>query len=105
MHNRNSLDTLAAALAHSIRIEAPKCAAPANPDLVAYVDEKLPTGADRIFMYNPDAIGEWVYRKHIAYLKEVTDRCDIELPMERRHSRSEIQGESGRLSDPCDCRG
>lgn len=81
MHNQNSLDTLAAALAYAIRVDAPACAASANPDLVAYVDEKLPAGADRIFMYNPDAIGEWVYRKHIAYLKEVTDRCELELPM------------------------
>ena len=39
MHNKNSLDTLAAALAHAIKIEPPKEAAPANPDLVRYIDE------------------------------------------------------------------
>ena len=82
MHNTNSLDTLAAALAHANKVEAPACSAEANSDLVKYVDEKLgKKGADRLFMYNPDAISEWVYRKYPEYTKEVRERCDIELPM------------------------
>ena len=82
MHNTNSLDTLAAALAYAAKVEAPACSAEANPDLVKYVDEKLgEKGADRLFMYNPDAISEWLYRKYPEYTKEVRERCDIELPM------------------------
>lgn len=82
MHNERSLDTLAAALAYAIKIEAPKYAANANPELVKYVDDTLgKDGADRIFMYNPDAVAEWIYRKHPYFTKEVTDRCDVELPM------------------------
>lgn len=82
MHNKNSLDTLAAALAHAIKIEPPKEAAPANPDLVRYIDETFgEAGADRVFMYNPDAVAEWIYRKYPNFTKEVSERCDIELPM------------------------
>ena len=82
MHNLNSLDTLAAALAYAMKIEAPKCAAPANEDLVRYVDKTFGDGGvDRIFMYNPDAVAEWIYRKHPSYLGAVTKRCDLELPM------------------------
>ena len=82
MHNQNSLDTLAAALAYAIGVEAPACAADPNPDLVKYIDETLGRGgADRIFMYNPDAVAEWIYRKYPDLVKEVTSRCDIELPM------------------------
>ena len=58
MHNQNSLDTLAAALAYAMGIDAPKCAAEPNPELVEYIDVTLGRGgADRVFMYNPDAIG------------------------------------------------
>ena len=82
MHNANSLDTLAGALAYAMKIEAPQQAADANPDLVAYVDQMLGTqGADRIFMYNPDAIGEWIYRKYPHFLKETIQRTDVEIPL------------------------
>ena len=53
MHNERSLDTLAAALAYAIKIEAPKCAAKANPELVnaqirgaiEYTDARIATDA------------------------------------------------------------
>lgn len=82
MHNPNSLDTLAAALAYAMRVQAPACAAAANRDLVKYIDDTLgECGADRLFMYNPDAVAEWIYRKHPALTKEVSSRCELELPM------------------------
>lgn len=82
MHNQNSLDTLAAALAYAMGIDAPKEAAEPNPALVEYIDATLGRGgADRVFMYNPDAIAEWIYRKYPRLTREVTRRCDLELPM------------------------
>ena len=75
MHNIHSLDTLAAALAYAMGIEAPKHSAPANQDLVGYIDATLGKGgADRILMYNPDAVAEWIYRKYPELLKEVRER-------------------------------
>ena len=83
MSERRSLDTLCAALAYAMKIDAPACAAEANSELCAYIDEKFgEKGADRIFMYNPDAIGEWVDRKYAQLLKEVTMRTDLELNFE-----------------------
>lgn len=83
MSERRSLDTLCAALAYAMKIDAPECAAEANAELVAYIDEKFgAAGADRIFMYNPDAIGEWVSKKYPALLKEVSARTDIEINFE-----------------------
>jgi len=82
MHNEHSLDRLAAALAYAIGVEAPACAAPAHPDLVKYVDEVFGgQKADRIFMYNPDAVAEWIYRKYPQLMGEVISHCEIELPM------------------------
>ena len=82
MKNQNSLDTLAGALAYAMGIEAPKCSAPANPDLVKYIDKAFgKEKADRIFMYNPDAIGEWIYRKYPHFCAAATECAEIELPL------------------------
>jgi predicted AlkP superfamily pyrophosphatase or phosphodiesterase len=66
-----------------MKVEAPECANEANPELVAYIDEKFgEKGADRIFMYNPDAIAEWVYRKYPQLLKEMTRYTEVKLSFE-----------------------
>lgn len=79
--NSTSLDTLCAGLAYAIGIDAPEHAAPACPALTAYVDrvwggEK----ADRIFMYNPDAIAQWLYEKYPQLFKELLNRTELALP-------------------------
>ncbi len=81
MINPNSLDSLCAALSYAMGIEAPKCAASPNADLCEYIDEKLGNKkADRIFMYNPDAIAQWIYEKHHQMFAEVIRATDIEIP-------------------------
>ena len=81
MLNPISLDTLCGALSYAIGIQPPAEAAPANEALVAYIDEKLGgKKADRIVMYNPDAVAEWIYRKYPQFLTEMTDRTELELP-------------------------
>ena len=81
MLNEKSLDTLCAALTGAMGVDAPKCAAKADERLSEYVNEKFGGEcADRIFMYNPDAVAEWVYRKYPQLFVEATGRTDIELP-------------------------
>ncbi len=79
--NETSLDTLCAALCAVAGVDAPKTAAEPCKDLTEYA-KKAFNGekADRIFMYNPDAIAEWIYRKYPHFLTEVTQRTDIEVP-------------------------
>ncbi|MBO5879152.1 MAG: alkaline phosphatase family protein [Clostridia bacterium] len=82
MKNQNSLDTLCAALCDIIGIEAPEHAAAANTDLLAYAKEILgDTKADRILMYNPDAIAQWISEKYEDMINIVKNRTDLELPM------------------------
>ena len=82
MYNPNSLDTLAASLAYAMGIEAPNSAAPANTELCRYVDEKLGAKrADRLFMYNPDAIGEWVFEKYSKLFTSVMRHTELSLPL------------------------
>lgn len=82
MLNEHSLDTLCGALAYAMGVEPPKHAAEANPELSAYVDQILNGGkVDRIFMYNPDAISQWVCEKYPEYILQVNAYTDLHLPL------------------------
>jgi hypothetical protein len=82
MYNPNSLDTICAALAYALGIEAPSEAAAANADLVAYIDSVFGgERADRVIMYNPDAIAQWMYEKYPGLVKGAKNRADIEIPL------------------------
>ena len=63
--NPNSLDTVCGALAYAIGVENPKNSANPNVDLCSFIDKAFNgEKVDRIVMYNPDAIGEWIYKKY-----------------------------------------
>lgn len=80
--NPVSLETLTGSLAYAMGIEPPKHAGPANEDLNAYIDCCLEgKKADRIFMYNTDAIAQWVYEKYPQLSDKARERIDLELPM------------------------
>jgi len=80
--NETPLESLAGALAYAMGIEPPKQAWEANKTLTDYVDEKLGgKKADRIFLYNADAIAQWVYEKYPQFTLGARRRTDIELPM------------------------
>ena len=72
--NERSLDTLCGALAYAMGIQPPAHAAEANEALTEYVDNAFGgKKADRVFMYNPDAIAQWIYEKYPTLLREVTE--------------------------------
>ncbi len=80
--NANSLDTVCASLAYAMGIAPPRCAAPANYELNNYIDKVFDgKKADRVVMYNPDAIAEWIYQKYPHYFNDVTNYTDIEIPL------------------------
>jgi len=81
MTNPVSLDTLCAALAYAMGIEAPACAAEKNEALSAYVDKALHAKkADRIFMYNPDAIAQWIFEKYPQFFTEALKKTEVQIP-------------------------
>ncbi len=82
MYNPNSLDTICGALAYALGIEAPSEAAAANADLTAYIDSVFGgEKAERVIMYNPDAIAQWIYEKYPQLVKGAKSRADIEIPL------------------------
>ena len=81
MKHEHSLDTLCGALANAMGIESPACAADPSEALCRYVEQAFGgEHADRIFMYNPDAIGTWIYQKYPHLVWEVKAKAGIELP-------------------------
>lgn len=81
MSNPISLDRLCAALADAIGVDAPAQAAAPDERLTAYVADTLKgKKADRLFMYNPDAIAQWIYEKYPHLLAGATASCDLALP-------------------------
>lgn len=78
--NSSSLDTICATLAYAMGIEPPKQAAEKNWELANYIDKVFDgKKADRIVMYNPDAIAQWIYKKYPEYFLDVKKHSDIEI--------------------------
>lgn len=82
MRNPNSLDTICAALTYALGVEPPKHAAAPNADLTTYID-KIFDGekADRVFMYNPDAVAQWIFEKYQHLCPEVRMNAEQEIPL------------------------
>lgn len=81
-NNSTSLDTICGALSYAMGIEPPKHAAPANQTLCNFVDEAFKgEKADRIIMFNPDAVAQWIYKKYPDFVKGVKYNTDIEIPL------------------------
>ncbi len=82
MLNHNSLDGICAALCYALGIDPPKEAAHANPDLKAYIDSSFgEQKADRVFMFNPDAIAQWINEKYSFLLEEVYQNAELTVPL------------------------
>lgn len=80
--NKNSLDTICATLAYAMGVEPPKFAAPKNFDLANYIDKVFDgEKVDRVVMYNPDAVAEWIYKKYPQFFRDVKLLTGIEIPL------------------------
>ena len=77
-----SLDTVCAALAYAMGIEPPACAAPRGAALSDYVDAAFSgEKAERLLMYNPDAIARWIYEKYPEYFRTVKKHTEREVAL------------------------
>ena len=82
MMNKNSLDTLCASLCYALGVEPPEHAAAPNKDLTDYIDKVFEgQKADRVVMYNPDAVGQWLFEKYPQLFTEVVEATELQLPL------------------------
>ena len=78
--NKDSLDTVCSALAYAMGIETPSFAAKKNEELANYIDQVFDgEKADRVVMYNPDAIAQWIYQKYPEYLRNTKNNTEKEI--------------------------
>ena len=78
--NPDSIDTVCAAICYAAGVEKPTCAAEKNNELSSYIDKAFGSErADRIVMYNPDAVAEWVYKKYPGYLANAKSNTEKEI--------------------------
>ncbi len=76
--NSNSIDAVCASLAYAMGIAPPGAAAEKNFELSNYIDRAFDgKKADRILMYNPGAIAQWIYEKYGDYLSGVKKQAGI----------------------------
>lgn len=80
-YNPISLTHFAATVATVFRIEPPKHAEPPLESVCEKVRKLSPGLLDRVVIYNPDAVAQWLVRKHGAMFKSVFEHAPIELPM------------------------
>lgn len=81
-YNADSIDTVCASLAEIAGVEPPIQAAPANKTVTEYAAKAFNgEKADRILMFNPDAVAEWIVHKYPYLVNEVTSLCDITVPL------------------------
>ena len=81
MQNTTSLDTLCAALCEIAGVKAPSSANAPEEALIEYAKNTFEGAkADRIFMYNPDAVAQWIYEKYPDLMREAIARTELAVP-------------------------
>ena len=81
-YNKTSLDTVCGSLCYAMGVEPPELALTRSEELCTYVDEALGgKKADRIFMYNPDAIAQWLMYKYPELFRDVEQYTGLQLPL------------------------
>ena len=82
MNNPVSLDTICGALAYAMGIDAPENAAQPNQEFTDYIDTVLQgKKIDRLVMFNPDAVAQWVQEKYPKLMTEVVNNTELHLPL------------------------
>lgn len=81
-YNNVSLDKICGSLSYAMGIDAPVLSESPDCAINELIDTKLNgKKADRIFIYNPDAIAQWIYEKYQDFFTDVKKLTDIELPL------------------------
>ena len=79
MYNKQSLTSLAGTLCAAMGIEAPRDSRPICNGLYDYIMfETNGAGVDRIVMYNPDAIAQWLYFRYYDLFDKIRGNTGYE---------------------------
>ena len=82
MYNKRSLTSLCSSLCDIMGVEQPKEALEKDVEFTQTINQLFGgQKADRVVMFNPDAIAEWIYNRYPNLFTEVNKACDVVLPL------------------------
>lgn len=82
MFNSISMTQMAASIAKALGVEAPKLAREPIPQVEKLIENTCGKPVvDRIMIYNPDAIGMWLYQKYTKEFAPVMERTQLAVPV------------------------
>ncbi len=80
--NKESMTSVCGGFAYAMGVEPPKHAAPASDLVKRYVDEIFcGEKADRLIIFNPDALAQWIYEKYRHHTNMIRVHRDLEVPI------------------------
>lgn len=81
MFNSISMTRMAASVAEAMNVEPPKEADKSIPQVTNLVKNTCGKPVDRILIYNPDAIGMWLYQKYTKEFAPIMERVQLAVPV------------------------
>ncbi len=78
--NTFPLTNLCGTLCDIIGSERPRNATGDVPQIKKLVEEKANGRVDRLLLYNPDAVGQWIYEKYYDFFDNVRTYTDVTVP-------------------------
>ena len=81
MKNTVSMTQFAATIADCLGIPAPKEAGEAFPFVRELLNKKGMAKAEKLLIYNPDAMGMWLYQKYTGWFKPVVEHTQCAVPV------------------------
>lgn len=76
-----SMTSFASSIAEAMRIKPPKQADAPSGLFTAWLDAHLKNGAERVLIYNPDAVASWLYQKYSEKFAGVARHAGFALPI------------------------
>lgn len=81
MFNSFSMTRFSATIAHCMGVPAPALADEPIPQVVEMAQNACGKPVDRVLIYNPDALGLWMYQKYTADFAPLMTRVQMAVPL------------------------
>ncbi len=81
MKNSISMNQFAATIAECLDIPIPSAAEPKISFMYSYLQKKNITKVEKALIYNPDAIGMWLFQKYTSWFLPVLNHTQLGIPV------------------------
>ncbi|HIQ99251.1 MAG TPA: alkaline phosphatase family protein [Candidatus Scybalocola faecavium] len=81
MYNTISMTQFAASIADAMNVQPPEMAQESAKVIQEVIRQQVPEGADRVMIYNPDAVGMWLFQKYTEDFAPVLKNVQLGIPV------------------------